>query len=75
MSIFSAAFAGVAVSAAQDVFEIVAGSTKRVILRKIFLGQYTDFGDANAEILSVQIIRGYTIEEWVKTRERNEALD
>lgn len=59
-NVYYASFSGVAVSAAQDVFEIVAPSTKRVKIRSIVLGQYSDFGDAAAEILSVKIIRGFT---------------
>lgn len=60
MAIYSAVVSQVAVSAAQDVFEVVAGSQSRVRLREIRLGQFTDFGDAAAEVLSVQLIRGYT---------------
>lgn len=58
--IYSAVFSAVSVSAAQDVFEIVAPSKARVTIRKIVLGQYSDFGDAQAEHLSVKIIRGHT---------------
>ena len=60
MAIFTATFSAVAVSAEQDVFELVAHASTRVAIREVRLGQYTDFGDAAAEILSVQIIRGYT---------------
>lgn len=61
MPVFSAAFAAVAVgAAAQDVFEILASATSRLRIREIRLGQYSDAGDASAEMLSVQIIRGYT---------------
>ena len=60
MAIFVATFAAVAVTAAQDVFEIVAPATTRLTIREIRLGQYSDPGDAQAEMLSVQIIRGYT---------------
>ena len=60
MAIFSAVVSGVAVAAAQDVFELVAGSATRVRLREIRLGQTTDFGDAAAEGLSVTLIRGFT---------------
>lgn len=59
-SIFSATFSAIAVSAAQDVFELVTPATKRAILRRIILGQYSDVGDAAAEILSVLLITGYT---------------
>ena len=61
MSIFSATFSAVAATLAQDVFEVVAPADSWVALRELRLGQYTDFGDAAAEILSIQIIRGYTV--------------
>jgi hypothetical protein len=60
-TVFAASFAAVAVSAAQDVFELVAATAMVVNLREVRLGQYSDFGDAAAEILSVQIIKGYTV--------------
>lgn len=65
MTVYFATFAGVAVTAAQDAFEIVApgaaAHNARVKVREIRLGQYTDFGDTAAEIISVQVIRGYTV--------------
>lgn len=61
MAIYSASFTAVAVSAAQDVFEIVAPSNSRVFIREIRLAQYSDFGDAQAEILSVLVKRGATV--------------
>ena len=61
MPVFTATFSAVAVSAAQDVFEIVAHASSRVRVRKIFIGQYSDAGDAAAEMPSVQVIRGYTV--------------
>ncbi len=60
MTVFSAAFSAVAITAAQDLFEIVAPSTSRVRLLEIDIGQYSDFGDAQAEILSIAIWRGHT---------------
>jgi hypothetical protein len=60
MSIFTATFSAVAVTAAQDCFEIVAGSNTRVRILDCKLAQYSDAGDAAAEILSVQVIRGFT---------------
>lgn len=59
--VFAATFTAVAVSVAQDVFEIVAPSTSRVLIREIRLGQYSDAGDAAAELLSILILRGYTV--------------
>jgi len=61
MTIFTAAFAAVSASAAQDVFEIVAPADSRVRLRECRIGQYSDAGDAQDELLSVQIIRGHTV--------------
>lgn len=61
MSIFTGTFSAVGVSAAQDLFEIVSPATSNVVIREIRVGQYSDFGDAAAEILSVQIIQGFTV--------------
>lgn len=60
MAIYTATFAAIGVAAAQDLFEIVAPSNSRVKINSIEIGQYTDFGDAAAEILSMQLIRGFT---------------
>ena len=61
MTVFTAAFSAVAITAAQDLFEIVAPADSRVRLLEIDIGQYTDFGDAAAEILSIAIHRGHTV--------------
>lgn len=55
-----ATFSAVAVSAAQDVFEIVAPANARISIHEVRLGQYSDAADAQAEMLSVLMIRGYT---------------
>lgn len=60
MGVFSATFSAIAVSAAQDLFEIVAPAAGRIAIRDIKIGQYSDFGDAAAENLSIQVIRGFT---------------
>ncbi len=60
MAIFTATFSAIAVSAAQDVFEIVAPADSKIAIREVRLGQYSDAGDAAAEMLSVLIIKGYT---------------
>lgn len=59
--VFSSTFNGVAVSAAQDVFEITASAERRLRIIEIRLGQYSDFGDAQAELLSILVVRGYTV--------------
>lgn len=60
MAIYSAVVVAQAVALANDIFQLTAPSNSRVRIREIRLGQYTDFGDAAAEILSVQVISGYT---------------
>lgn len=61
LAVFTKTFVAVAITAAQDLFEFVPPADKRLILRGAYLNQYTDFGDAQAEILSVTIIRGFTV--------------
>lgn len=58
--IYTATFSAISVTAAQDVFELTTHASSRIEICEIFLGQYSDAGDAQAEMLSVQIIRGYT---------------
>lgn len=60
MAVYSAPFSAIAVTAAQDLWEIVAPSDSLVAIREIRFGQYTDFGDAAAEILGVTMTRGHT---------------
>lgn len=59
MAVFSATFTASTVTVAEDTFALVAPSNSRIRLREIRLGQYTEFGDAAAEILSLQVIRGH----------------
>ncbi len=61
MTVFSAVFTAVAISAAQDLFELVAPSASRVRLLEIGLANYSDFADAEAEILPINIFRGHTV--------------
>ncbi len=44
----------------QELFHIHASTVNRVILREIRIGQYTEFGDAAAELLSITLLRGST---------------
>lgn len=67
MTVFSATFSAVAISAAQDLFEIVAPADSRVRLLEVDIGQYSDIEAATAdlaaeeqEILSILFIRGHT---------------
>jgi hypothetical protein len=61
MAGFAATLNAVAVTAAQDVFELNTPTGCRVRIREVRLGQYTDFGDAAAEILSILFVSGYTV--------------
>ena len=58
----TATFEGITfgVSTPQDAFELVVAAGKRVRIRRAALHQYSDFADAQAEILPVSIVRGYT---------------
>lgn len=61
LGLYTATFAAVAVTAAQDVFSILAPAGRRVGIRSIYLNQYSDFADAQAEILSVSLVRGNSV--------------
>lgn len=54
---YTASVGAVAVTAAQDFFELVAPSDAVVVIHSIYIGQYTDAGDSEAEMLPVQINR------------------
>lgn len=57
-NVFTISFSGVAVTAAQDLFEITAPTGYRLELIDVRFGQITDAGDAAAELLAVNITRG-----------------
>lgn len=54
---YSAQTNAVAVSAAQDLIELLAASGKALVIHEIIIGQYSDMGDSAAEALSVLIKR------------------
>lgn len=58
---YTVEFENVAVTAAQDFFEISPASNKPCIIRCIDVAQYSDVGDAASEILRWRLIRGYTV--------------
>ena len=63
MTVFTAQFNGVAItnaSGTQDLFELVPDATTRIRLLEIELNQASDFGDAQAEIRTLLIMRGHT---------------
>lgn len=57
---YSVTFSAVAVTAAQDLFEITPADDKPVEIVGIELGQTSDAGDAQDELLQISIIRGHT---------------
>ena len=63
MTVFSATFTAATISVAQDMFEILAPSTSRVIVHEVVLSQHSagDFVDAQAEILPLTIVRGHSV--------------
>lgn len=58
--IYSVIFSAVAVTAAQDLFEISPADDKPVEIIGIEIGQTSDAGDAADELLQLSIIRGFT---------------
>lgn len=57
---YAVTFSAVAVTAAQDLFEITPGTYRPVEIVGIELGQTSDSGDAQDEQLQISIIRGHT---------------
>lgn len=58
--IYTAQFTDVAITAIQDLFEIVAPADSVVIIHDVHFGQRSDVGDAAEEILSIQFTSGQT---------------
>lgn len=61
MPLFTATFKAIAITAAQDLFSILTPANSRVRLREVRINQYSDFGDAQAEILPILFQRGATV--------------
>jgi hypothetical protein len=57
---YTAVFNNVAVTAIQDLFEIVAPADAVVVLHDIHLSQNTDVGDAAEEVLRIELTSGHT---------------
>lgn len=52
--------AATAVTTAIDIFEVLPADDKPVLLQELTIWQTTDFGDAQDEVLQIQVINGYT---------------
>ncbi len=57
-NLFTVSFAGVAVTAAQDLFYLLAPATTRLAICRVEVMQYSDVGDAASEILAYTFKRG-----------------
>lgn len=55
--VYSIPFSAVAISLAQDLFEVLAAAGKPFVLREVVFAQSSDYGDAAAEGLSILIKR------------------
>lgn len=58
--LYAVTFSAVAVTAQQDLFMVAPATNKPVIIHGVFLGQSSDAGDAEDELLRVAVIRGHT---------------
>jgi hypothetical protein len=58
--LYTAVFNNVAITAIQDLFEIVAPADSIVILHDIHISQNSDVGDAAEEILRIELTSGHT---------------
>lgn len=57
---YTVSFNGVSVTAAQDLFSVVAPSTAITVLHGLVLGQSSDAGDAEEELRRIRIRSGQT---------------
>ncbi len=58
MRVYTATFAGVAVTALQDLFSLIAGANAPITLISCVISQSSDYGDSEEEGLLIDIIRG-----------------
>lgn len=58
--IYTASFKGVAVTAQQDFFQLLAPAAKSVLIHGFLLGQSTEVKDAEEEMLQLTTNRGYS---------------
>ena len=58
--VYTVEFENVAVTAAQDFFEIAPADDKPCKVLGLFLSQFSDVGDAAEECLRIRIIRGHS---------------
>lgn len=57
---YTVQFSNIAVTALQDFFDVIPATNKGLVLHALYLSQSTEVGDAEEEMLRLQIIRGNT---------------
>lgn len=72
---YVAEFENVAVTAAQDFFELAPAANRPIKIHAVFLANITDVGDAEEEMLRVKVIRGHTTTGSGGTTQTPTALD
>jgi hypothetical protein len=55
--LYSVSFVSVAITAIQDLFQLITPSDRKALIHSVTISQETDYGDANAEGLPIQISR------------------
>lgn len=60
-NIYTVNFAGVGITAAQDLFALLADTNSRIAICRVEVMQYSDVGDAASEILAYTFKRGATV--------------
>lgn len=59
--VYTVPLAAVVLSTADvDLYYLTSSTNSRTVIRELRIGQYTEFGDAQAELLSIQIMTGST---------------
>lgn len=60
MRIYTAQFNAVAVTAQQDLFELLAGTNTPMVIHELFISQVSEVGDAQEEGLAILLKQGQT---------------
>lgn len=55
--VYTASFTAVAVTVIQDLFQLLASASTPIIIHSVRIGQSSDAGDAQAEMLQIQLSR------------------
>lgn len=58
--LYTVQFSAVAVTAQQDLFMVAPATNRPIVIHGLFVGQSSDAGDAEDEMLRISVIRGHT---------------